>query len=258
MSKELTLHKPLAFIDLETTGTNVATDRIVEIAIVKVMPDGQVHKKVKRINPGMPIPKSATEIHGITDEMVQDCPSFKQVANELKQFLENADLAGYNSNRFDIPLLVEEFLRADMPFETEDRKFIDVQKIFHMMEKRTLGAAYKFYCKKDLDDAHNAEADAMATFEVLKAQINRYTELQNDVPSIAEFTGEEDFVDFARRIILQNGVEIFNFGKHKGRPVKDVLKEEPQYYDWMMKADFPLHTKQKLTELYSRMMLKKS
>lgn len=258
MSKELMLERPLAFIDLETTGTNVAMDRIVEIAIVKVMPDGQIHKKIKRLHPGMPIPKCSTDIHGITDEMVRDCPSFKQVANELKQFLENCDLAGYNSNRFDIPLLVEEFLRAEMPFETEDRKFIDVQKIFHMMEKRTLGAAYKFYCKKDLDDAHNAEADAMATFEVLKAQIHRYAELQNDVPSIAEFTGEEDFVDFARRIIFQDGVEVFNFGKHKGRPVKDVLKEEPQYYDWMMKADFPLHTKQKLTELYSRMMLKKS
>lgn len=258
MAKELTLDRPLAFIDLETTGTNIATDRIVEIAIVKVLPDGQIQKKIKRINPGMPIPKSSSDIHGITDEMVRDCPEFRQVANELKQFLDACDLAGYNSNRFDIPLLVEEFLRAEMEFDTSDRKFIDVQKIFHMMEKRTLGAAYKFYCKKDLDDAHNAEVDAMATFEILKAQINRYDELKNDVSSLAEFTGEEDFVDFARRIIIQDGVEIFNFGKHKGKPVKDVLRDEPQYYDWMMKADFPLHTKQKLTELYSRMMLKKS
>lgn len=254
----LQLTRPLAFIDLETTGTNVATDRIIEIAIVKVMPDRSVQNKVRRINPGMPIPAVTTAIHGISDDDVKDMPLFKQVANELRQFMEHCDIAGYNSNRFDIPMLVEEFLRAGLTFEVDSRRFIDVQKIFHLMEKRTLSAAYKFYCDKDLINAHSAEADAIATYEILEAQLIRYESLlKPDVDALATFTKEDDYVDFARRIIMQNGVEMFNFGKYKGRPVRDVLKAEPQYYDWMMKADFPLNTKQKLTDIYHSMVLKK-
>ncbi|MBW8683685.1 3'-5' exonuclease [Chitinophaga rhizophila] len=253
----LQLKRPLAVIDLETTGTNVATDRIIEIAIIKVFPDKTVQSKVKRIHPGMPIPAASTAIHGITDEDVKDCPTFKQCANELRQYMDNCDLAGYNSNRFDIPLLVEEFLRTGLDFDVKDRKFIDVQKIFHLMEKRTLSAAYKFYCDKDLENAHSAEADALATYEILEAQLNRYEQLQAEVAPLADFTKEDEYVDFARRMVMQNGVEMFNFGKYKGRAVREVLKIEPQYYDWMMKADFPLNTKQKLTEIYHSMMLKK-
>lgn len=254
----LQLTRPLAFIDLETTGTNVATDRIIEIAVIKVMPDKSVLNKTKRINPGIPIPAATTAIHGITDEDVKDAPYFRQVANEYKQFLENCDIAGYNSNRFDVPLLVEEFLRLDLNFDIKSRRFVDVQKIFHLMEKRTLSAAYKFYCDKDLENAHSAEADAIATYEILEAQLTRYEQqLKPEVEALATFTKEDDYVDFARRMTIQNGVELFNFGKYKGRPVRDVLKIEPQYYDWMMKADFPLNTKQKLTEIYHSMMLKK-
>lgn len=253
----LQLKRPLAVIDLETTGTNIATDRIIEIAIIKVFPDKTVQSKVKRINPGIPIPAVTTAIHGISNEDVKDSPTFKQVANEMRQFLENCDIAGYNSNRFDIPMLVEEFLRAELEFDVSNRKFIDVQKIFHLMEKRTLSAAYKFYCDKQLENAHSAEADALATYEILEAQLRRYENLQTDVNGLAEFTREDEYVDFARRIAMQNGTEVFNFGKYKGRPVREVLKIEPQYYDWMMKADFPLNTKQKLTEIYHSMMLKK-
>lgn len=253
----LQLKRPLAVIDLETTGTNVATDRIIEIAIIKVFPDKSTQSKVKRINPGMPIPPGSTAIHGISDADVKDEPTFKQVANELRQFLENCDLAGYNSNRFDIPLLVEEFLRVELDFDVSKRKFVDVQRIFHLMEKRTLSAAYKFYCDKLLENAHSAEADALATYEILEAQLGRYEQLQTDIDSLAAFTKEEEYVDFARRIVMQGGTEVFNFGKYKGRAVKEVLKAEPQYYDWMMKADFPLNTKQKLTEIYHNMMLKK-
>lgn len=253
----LLLKRPLAVIDLETTGTNVATDRIIEIAIIKVFPDKTTQSKVRRINPGMPIPAGSSAIHGIKDEDVKDAPLFKQVANELKQFLENCDLAGYNSNRFDIPLLVEEFLRAEVSFDVSKRKFVDVQRIFHLMEKRTLGAAYQFYCDKQLENAHSAEADALATYEILEAQLNRYDHLQNDIDALATFTKEDDYIDFARRLVMQGGQEVFNFGKYKGRPVREVLKAEPQYYDWMMKADFPLNTKQKLTEIFHNMMLKK-
>jgi DNA polymerase III subunit epsilon len=253
----LQLTKPLAVIDLETTGINLGSDRIVEIAIVKMMPDGKKIIKHKLINPEMPIPPASTEIHGITDEKVKDAPSFRQVANEMKQFLDNCDLGGYNSNRFDIPLLVEEFLRVGMELDTKGRRLVDVQRVFHMMEQRTLSAAYKFYCNKQLEGAHGAEVDASATLEVLEAQLIKYPQLGTDVESILKFTGEEIVVDFARRFIMENGVEIFNFGKHKGRPVTDVLKAEPQYYDWMMKGDFPLHTKQKLTEILNRTLLKK-
>jgi DNA polymerase-3 subunit epsilon len=253
----LQLVKPLAVIDLECTGMNLSSDRIVEIAIVKIMPDGRQVVKRKLLNPEVSIPPSQTDIHGITDEMVKDAPTFKQVANEIRQFIDNSDLAGYNSNRFDIPMLVEEFLRASLEFDFRNRKLLDVQKIFHTMEQRTLSAAYKFYCNCTLENAHSAEADAVATWEVLKSQIERYPQLGVTVESILKCIGEENTVDFARRMIMENGREVFNFGKHKGRSVTDVLKAEPQYYDWMMKGDFPLHTKLKLTEVFNRMMLKK-
>lgn len=254
----LQIIKPLAFIDLETTGINLGTDRIVEIAIIKILPDRSRSVKRKLINPEMPIPPAITEVHGISDEMVKDAPVFKQVAQELKQMLDGCDLAGYNSNRFDIPLLVEEFLRVDVEFDMKGRKLLDVQKIFHTMEQRTLTAAYKFYCNKNLDGAHSAEADAAATVEVLEAQIERYPPLGNTIDSIFKVIGEEAIVDIARRFVLENGVEVFNFGKFKGKPVAEVLKIEPQYYDWMMKGDFPKHTKQKLTEIYTRSMLRKN
>ncbi|RYY53245.1 MAG: 3'-5' exonuclease [Chitinophagaceae bacterium] len=255
----LKLTKPLAFIDLETTGTNLGTDRIVEVAIVKILPDSSRTVKRKLINPEMAIPKPSSDIHGITDEMVKDAPTFRQVAQELKQMLDGCDIAGYNSNRFDIPLLMEEFLRVQVDFDMKGRKLVDVQKIYFQMEQRTLSAAYKFYCNKTLEDAHSAEADATATYEVLEAQLEKYPNLGYTVDSITKAVGEEVIVDFARRFVMENGVEVFNFGKFKGRAVSDVLKAEPQYYDWMMKGDFPMHTKQKLTEIYTRtMLLKKS
>ena len=248
---------PLAIIDLETTGIDLATDKIVEIAIVKLMPDGTTQKKRKLVNPQKPIPPASSSVHGITDEMVKNAPTFKQIANEIKQFLNNCDLGGYNSNRFDIPMLVEEFLRAGLDFSMEGRKLVDVQKIFHMMEQRTLSAAYKFYCNKMLTDAHSAEADATATLEILHAQVQRYPQLGLTIESILGCIGEDDCVDFARRMVMVDGVEIFNFGKHKGKAVIEILKIEPQYYDWMMKGDFPLNTKQKLTEIFNRTLIKK-
>lgn len=254
----LQITKPLAFIDLETTGVNLGTDRIVEIAIVKILPDGNKSVKRKIINPEMPIPKASTECHGITDEMVKDAPTFAQAAQELKQMLDGCDLAGYNSNRFDIPLLVEEFMRVGVDFDMKGRKLVDVQNIFHKMEQRTLTAAYKFYCNKVLEAAHSAEADATATYEVLLAQIERYPELGRTVESINKALGDEVIVDFARRFVMDNGVEVFNFGKYKGQSVAELLKKEPQYYDWMMRGDFPQHTKQKLTEIFTRSKLKKS
>lgn len=254
---QLQLTQPICFLDLETTGINVSIDKIVEIAIIKIMPDGTKQIKRKLVNPEMPIPFAATEVHGISDEMVKDAPTFKQIANEIKQFIDGADLAGYNSNRFDIPMLNEEFLRAGISIDMLSRKLLDVQKVFHMMEQRTLSAAYKFYCDKNLEDAHTAEADAMATFEVLEAQVLKYPQLGNTVESIVKFTGEDQIIDFARRFIYENGVPTFNFGKHKGKAVTQVLKEEPQYYDWMMKGDFALHTKQKLTEILNKSILNK-
>ena len=255
---KLQLKRPIAFIDLETTGTNLATDRIVEIAIVKVGVEGLRQAKRKLINPQMPITKGASDVHGITNEMVKDAPVFKQVANEIKQFIDHCDIGGYNSNRFDVPLLVEEFLRAGLEFSVEGRKLIDVQRVFHMMEQRTLSAAYKFYCEKTLEGAHSAEIDAIATWEVLQAQIERYPQIGVTLEEICTFCGEEDVVDFARRFIKVDCKEVFNFGKHKGKCVEDILKAEPQYYDWMMKGDFPLHTKQKLTEIMNRTLLKKA
>ncbi|MEN9598645.1 MAG: hypothetical protein RL596_956 [Bacteroidota bacterium] len=254
---KLSLARPISFIDLETTGINISTDRIVEIAIVKISVDGTKQVKRKLINPQMPIPAGSTEVHGISDEMVKDAPTFKQVANEIKQFIEGSDLGGYNSNRFDIPMLIEEFLRAGIEFTVDGKKLVDVQKVFHMMEQRTLSAAYKFYCNKTLDGAHSAEIDATATWEVLEAQLERYPQIGDTVEAIVKFTGEDDIVDFARRFVKEKGVEVFNFGKHKGKPVTQVLKEEPQYYDWMMKGDFPMNTKQKLTEILNRTLVKK-
>jgi DNA polymerase III subunit epsilon len=253
----LKLTRPLAFIDLETTGINLGSDRIVEIGMIKILPDGNRSAKRKLLNPEMSIPQASSDIHGITNEMVKDAPSFKQAANDIRQFLDNCDLSGYNSNRFDIPMLVEEFLRSGVEFDMKGRKLVDVQKVFHMMEQRTLTAAYKFYCHKNLEGAHSAEADARATMEILEAQVERYPQMGNTIDSILKFTGEDVVVDFARRFVMEKGIEVFNFGKHKGRPVTEVLKAEPQYYDWMMRGDFPLHTKQKLTEILNRSLLKK-
>jgi DNA polymerase-3 subunit epsilon len=254
----LQLTRPIAFIDLETTGVNLSSDRIVEIAIVKLMSDGSRLVKRKLINPQIPIPQSSSDIHGITDEMVKDAPTFKQAGNEIKQFLEGCDLGGYNSNRFDIPILMEEFLRAGMEeVDLSQQRMIDVQHIFYQMEPRTLTAAYKYYCDKELENAHSAEVDIKATIEVLEAQVARYPKLGNTVDSILGVIGEEKVVDYARRFIFdEKGVEVFNFGKYKGKSVVDTLKYEPQYYDWMMKGDFPLHTKRKLTEIFNRALLK--
>jgi DNA polymerase-3 subunit epsilon len=253
----LNISRPIAFIDLETTGINLSSDRIIEIAIIKILPDNSRVVKRRLLNPEMSIPESSTSIHGITNDMVKDAPTFKQVGNEIKQFLENCDLGGYNSNRFDIPLLMEEFLRAGMEVDLSDRKMIDVQHIFYSMEPRTLSAAYKFYCGQELVNAHSAEADISATIDVLYAQVARYEKLGNSVESILSVIGEDKVVDYARRFSFDDkGVEIFNFGKYKGRSVAEVLKNEPHYYDWMMKGDFPLHTKQKLTEILNRTLLK--
>jgi DNA polymerase III subunit epsilon len=254
----LQLKRPIAFIDLETTGVNLSTDRIVEIAIVKIQPDNSRQTKRKLINPTIPIPKEVSDLHGITDEMVKDAPTFKTAANELKQFIEGCDLGGYNSNRFDIPLLMEEFLRADIEIDLSQRKMVDVQHIFYQMEPRTLTAAVKFYCGKELEGAHGAEADINATVDVLMAQMARYTQLGNTVESILEVIGEDKLIDYARRFVYDDkGREVFNFGKYKGQAIADVLKKDTGYYDWMMKGDFPLHTKQKLTELFNKTMLKR-
>ncbi len=254
----LQLKKPLAVIDIEATGSNVTTDRIVEIAIVKYMPDGSRTVKRKLINPQIPIPQSIVDIHGITDDMVKDAPTFKQSAPDIKQQLNGCDIACYNAYRLDLPMLMEEFIRAGIEFELKNRKLVDIQKIFHTLEQRTLSAAYKFYCNKTLEGAHGAEADASATAEILFAQVERYPQLGNNLESIIKAVGEDQIIDFARRFIYdEKGIEVFNFGKHKGRPVVDVFKAEPQYYDWMMKGEFPMNTKQKLTELYTRYMLKK-
>lgn len=254
----LQLSRPIAFIDLETTGVNLSTDRIVELAIVKINTDGTRITKRKLINPEMPIPQGSSDIHGITNEMVKDAPTFKQAANEIKQFVENCDLGGYNSNRFDIPMLMEEFLRAGVDVDLSICRMVDVQHIFYTMEPRTLSAAYKFFCEKEHLNAHGAEADINVTIEVLEAQLKKYEKLGTSIDSILGCIGEEKIVDYARRFVFnENGAEVFNFGKYKGKPVADVLRAEPQYYDWMMKGDFPMHTKKKLTELFNRTLLKK-
>ena len=250
---QLNLKNPLVFFDLETTGINIVKDRIVEISYAKVFPNGKEEVKTRRINPEMPIPAESTAIHGITDEDVKDCPTFKEIAKSLAAQIEGCDLAGFNSNRFDIPLLVEEFLRAGVDIDLNKRKFVDVQTIFHKMEQRTLAAAYKFYCDKSLENAHSAEADTYATYEVLKAQLDRYPELENDIKYLSEFSSFNTNVDFAGRMVYNDkGEEVINFGKYKGRLVTEILKSDPGYYSWIMNGDFPLNTKKMLTEIRLR------
>ncbi len=263
---ELNLNRPLAFFDLETTGINVTTDRIVEISIVRANVNGSTDIKTMLINPTISIPPETTAIHGIKDEDVKDKPTFAQVANELNQFLHNCDLAGYNSNKFDIPLLVEEFLRADIDFDIKNRRCVDIQNIFHRMEPRNLTAAYKFYCGKELINAHSAEADTVATYEILKSQLDKYAGVEhkdskgnitvpvlNDVNALHEFSFSSRSADLVGHIVYdEKKVEVFNFGKHKGKAVEDVFRNEPSYYDWMMKSLFPLSTKKVITAIKLR------
>lgn len=241
---ELKLERPIIFFDLETTGTNVTQDRIVELSYIKIYPGGEKESKSRRINPKMHIPEASTAIHHITDEDVKDCPTFEQISKSLFQIFEGCDIAGYNSNKFDVPLLMEEFARVGMNFDVHCRRFIDVQNIFHKMEQRTLVAAYKFYCGKALDNAHSAMADTQATYEVLLSQLDRYDELENDVEFLSKFSKSGRNVDLAGRIVLNdNDEEVFNFGKHKGKTVKEVLRSEPSFYNWMMDRDFAKDTK---------------
>lgn len=250
---KLNNRNPIVFFDLETTGINVATDRIVEISMIKVMPNGSEDIKNRRINPTIPIPKEASDVHHIYDEDVKDCPVFKDVAKSLAKFIEGCDFAGYNSNKFDIPLLAEEFIRAGVDIDLKKRRFVDVQTIFHKMEQRTLVAAYKFYCGKELEDAHSALADTRATYEVLMSQIERYEEIENDIEFLSEFTSRTNNVDFAGRIVYDdNKRECLNFGKYKGVVLEDVFKKDPGYYSWMMNGDFPEYTKKVLSEIYIR------
>jgi DNA polymerase III subunit epsilon len=269
---ELNLTHPIAFFDLETTGIKVATDRIVEICILKVNPDGSTKIKTKRVNPEMPIPPEASAIHGIMDEDVKDAPKFSEIGHELLQFLDNCDLAGYNSNHFDIPLMVEEFLRADIDFDLKGRRFVDVQNIFHRMEPRNLNAALIFYCNKELVNAHSAEADTIATYEILKAQLDRYKDIQikdkkgnliqpvvNDITALSEFSFLSKNVDLIGHIVYnEKNIEVFNFGKHKGKPVEEVFASEPSYYDWIMKSEFPRSTKKVVTSIKLRGFNKRS
>lgn len=247
---ELKLTKPICFFDLETTGTNVAKDRIVEIAILKVYPNGNKESKTWLVNPEMEIPAEVIAVHGISNEKVANEPTFKQLSKEIYNLIKDSDLAGFNSDRFDIPLLAEEMLRAEVDFDMKSMVSVDVQTIFHKMEKRTLGAAYKFYCDKDLTDAHSASADTNATYEVLKAQLDRYPELENNVKKLSEFTTRKQSLDFAGFIAKnKEGEPVFTFGKHKGKLVNDVLDNEPGYFGWILNADFPLYTKKVLTQL---------
>jgi DNA polymerase-3 subunit epsilon len=263
---KLHLKRPLAFFDLEATGINIGADRIVEISVIKLHPDGSEEVKTWRVNPEMPIPIESSLIHGIYDEHIKDEPTFKAIAPLVAEFLDNSDLAGYNSNKFDIPMLMEEFLRVGVLFDLDNRHFVDVQNIFHQMEQRTLKAAYQFYCKKDIVNAHSAEADTRATMEVLLAQIERYENKEwedkkgnksipvvNHVEGLHQFTNLNRPVDFAGRMAFNdNNEEVFNFGKHKGKRVEDVFNLEPSYYSWMMNGDFPLYTKRKLEQIYKR------
>ncbi|MBR5802982.1 MAG: ribonuclease H-like domain-containing protein [Bacteroidaceae bacterium] len=247
----LNLKNPIVFFDLETTGVNINTDRIVEICYLKVYPNGNEESKTMRINPEMHIPEQSSEVHGIYDEDVADCPTFKEVAKVIARDIEGCDIAGFNSNRFDVPLLAEEFLRAGVDIDMSRRKFIDVQVIYHKLEQRTLSAAYKFYCDKNLEDAHTAEADTRATYEVLKAQLDRYpNELQNDMAFLSEYSSFTHNVDFAGRMVYnEQGIATFNFGKYKGQSVEEVLRKDPGYYSWMLQGDFTLNTKQMLTRI---------
>lgn len=249
----LKLKRPIVFFDLETTGVDTATDRIVEISLVKIDVDGTKSVKTRRINPEMPIPAEATAVHGITDEDVKDEPTFRQIARSLAQYIEGCDFGGFNSNRFDLPMLVEEFMRAGVDVDFRKRKFVDVQTIFHRKEQRTLVAAYKFYCDKDLENAHSAEADTLATYEVLEAQIERYPDIGDTVEQLAEFSSTGANVDFAGRIALNDkGEEIFTFGKYRGQSVEEIFRKEPSYYKWMMDGDFPQYTKKVITEIRLR------
>ena len=251
---KLNLKNPLVFFDLETTGTNINSDRIVEICYLKVYPNGNEESKTLRINPEMHIPEASSAIHGIYDADVADCPTFKDVAKNIANDIEGCDLAGFNSNRFDIPLLAEEFLRVGVDIDMMKRKFIDVQVIFHKLEQRTLSAAYKFYCDKNLEDAHTAEADTRATYEVLKAQLDRYPDvLENDTKFLADYSSYNKNVDFAGRIVYnEQGVEVFNFGKYKGMSVAEILKKDIGYFGWLMQGDFTLNTKNVLTKIRLR------
>ncbi len=250
---QLQLKRPLAFLDLETTGTNVARDRIVEIAVLKVMPDGSMHEKETIVNPQMPIPAAVTLIHKISDEDVRNAPTFQQIAKSFFIFLDDCDLAGFNSMRFDLPVLLEEFNRAGILFDLSDRKLVDVQRIYHQMEPRNLTAALKFYCDKQHDDAHSAMADVKATFEVLKSQLDRYAEtMKNEMDFLHELSKDGDFVDLGRRMYIDNGMEVFNFGKHKGRTVVEVYKLEPGYFDWILKSEFTIDFKEKIKTIKER------
>lgn len=246
------LKRPFAILDIESTGVNLATDRIIEISILKIMPDGSQHWYEQRINPQIPIPQAATEVHHISDADVADCPTFAQVSNSILQFLQNCDIGGYNSNYFDIPMLKEEFLRLNVNFDDADRQYVDVFRIFQKMEPRNLAAAVRFYCNKELENAHSARADVQATYDVLVQQLQRYShDLQPNVDFLHQFTTDGPaYVDSGKRMIKENGIVKFNFGKHRGKPVEDVLRQEPQYYDWIMNNDFLLDTKQKLTEIW--------
>lgn len=248
---KLNIKNPIIFFDLETTGINVAEDRIVELSYIKVYPNGKEESETIRVNPGIPIPKEATALHGISDADVAGAPVFKEIAKHISRVFEGCDLAGFNSDRFDIPLLAEEMIRADAKFDVSRRSMIDVQTIFHKMEQRTLSAAYKFYCGKTLENAHSAGADTRATYEVLQAQLDRYPDLPNDVAALSEFSSYNRNVDFAGKMVYdENGCEIFNFGKYKGQKVTDVFRKDPSYYDWMMKGVFTLNTKKILTEMW--------
>lgn len=251
---KLNLKNPIVFFDLETTGTNINSDRIVEICYLKVYPNGNEEAKTLRVNPEMHIPEVTTAIHGISDADVADCPTFKEVARNIANDIEGCDLAGFNSNRFDIPVLAEEFLRAGVDIDMSKRKFIDVQVIFHKMEQRTLSAAYKFYCERDLEDAHTAEADTRATYEVLQSQLERYSDvLKNDMAFLADYSSYNKNVDFAGRMVYdEKGVEVFNFGKYKGQSVTEVLKKDTGYYSWILNSDFTLNTKAMLTKIRLR------
>ncbi|OFY44080.1 MAG: DNA polymerase III subunit epsilon [Bacteroidetes bacterium GWF2_40_14] len=247
---KLNLKNPILFFDIESTGLNVATDRIVEISALKIMPNGDQEIKTRRINPTIPISPEAQKIHGISNEDVADSPTFKELAKSLANWMAGCDFAGYNSTRFDVPMLAEEFLRAGVNFDFRKRKLVDVQNIFHKMEQRTLSAAYKFYCSKELENAHSAEADTVATFEILEAQLDKYDILENDIKFLADFSTKSRFVDYAGRVVLNDKDEpSFNFGKYKGRTVESVFKSDQSYYSWMMNGDFTLDTKQVITEL---------
>lgn len=256
---KLTLTRPLAFFDVETTGLNIATDRIVEISILKIFPPDGSRKESKTllINPTIHIPEVVTKIHGISDQDVLDAPTFQDLSSELAKFFEDCDLAGYNCNYFDIPLLMEEFLRAGVDFDTKDRKFVDVQGIFHKKEERTLSAAYKFYCGKNLDKAHSAEADINATYEILEAQLEKYPDLKADTTYLHNFTSRSRRVDFAGRFVYNDkNVIVFNFGKHAGKAAEEVFKVEPSYYSWMMNGEFSLHTKKVITDIFQKTKIK--